>query len=96
VATAGAAGVPLATAGVVELSLSPAATAEGRRSAAASPVDDQPDAPSDTKLELPLPRKLLLKHPGWGSDDTKTFEKDRGGEHTHTHTHTHIVHCLVR
>jgi hypothetical protein len=31
-------------------------------------------------------RKLLLKHPGWGSDDTKTFEKDRGGDHTHTHT----------
>eukprot|EP01047_Picozoa_sp_COSAG01_P067505 COSAG01_NODE_9548_length_2413_cov_4.644339_3_plen_24_part_01 len=24
----------------------------------------------------------MLKHLGWGSDDTKTFEKDRGGEYT--------------
>jgi hypothetical protein len=45
---------------------------------------DAPDDTGDTKLELPPPRKLLLSHPGWGSDDTKTFEKDRGGEHTHT------------
>ena len=47
------------------------------------------DIASPACKELPPPRKLLLKHPGWGSDDTKTFEKDRGGEHTHTHTHTH-------
>jgi histone H3/H4 len=37
-------------------------------------------------------------HPGWRSDDTKTFEVDRGGKGKgdHTHTHTHSVHCLAR
>jgi hypothetical protein len=35
------------------------------------------------------PRKLVLSHLGWRSDDTKTFEKDRGGKGDHTHTHAH-------
>jgi hypothetical protein len=42
------------------------------------------------KPELPPPRKLKLFDGGWKSDDTKTFDTDRGRE-GHTHTHTHIV-----
>jgi hypothetical protein len=54
-------------------------------------VDDQPEEPSDIKLELPPPRKLKTYDGGWSSDDTKTFDKDRGRE-GNTHTHTH---CLL-
>jgi hypothetical protein len=43
-----------------------------------SMVDDQPEEPSDTKLELPPPRKLKLFDAGWKSDDTKAFDTDRG------------------
>jgi hypothetical protein len=87
-ATVGTAEPSQATAGTAGQLPSPVASAKDR-SATASPADDKPDAPDtgDTKPELLAPRKLMLKHLGWGSDDTKTFEKDRGGEHTHTHTH---------
>ena len=96
--------LPLAAAGVEEPSLagSPQAAAgaaglpqvaEGAEGlpqvTAASPVDDHPEEPSDTKLELPPPRKLKLFDAGWKSDDTKTFDTDRGREgDTHTHTHS--------
>jgi hypothetical protein len=63
-----------------------AATSEGAAGAEAMMGGE---TPSDTKLELPPPRKLVLSHPGWRSDDTKVFEKDRGKEgNTHTHTHS--------
>ena len=77
-ATVGAAGLPQVAEG-----------AEGLpQGIAASPADDLPEEPGDTKLELPPPRKLKLYDGGWDSDDTKVFEKDRGKEgNTHTHTH---------
>jgi len=73
------------------VSLWSSGAAEGGNGARPSNIDDKLNAPGgsgDAKLELSLPRKLLLKHPGWGSDGTKTFEKIGGGN-THTHTHTH-------
>jgi hypothetical protein len=51
-------------------------------------VGDQPEEPSDTKLELPPPRKLKLFDAGWKSDDTKTFDTDRGREGDTHNTHT--------
>jgi hypothetical protein len=39
-------------------------------------------------MELPPPLKLKQFDRGWESDDTKTFDKDRGREgDTHTHTY---------
>jgi hypothetical protein len=94
---AGAAGSPTATVGAVAATAGAAGASAKDRSATASPADDKPEAPDtgDTKPELPAPRKLVLSHPGWRSDDTKVFEKDRGKE-GNTHTHTHIVLFLVR
>jgi hypothetical protein len=54
-------GVPLATTDAVGARGMPLATAAAV--GLMSPADDKPDAPDDTgdtKLELPLPRKLLL------------------------------------
>jgi hypothetical protein len=89
-ATVGAAGMPLATGGVA---LSPSIAAVSRD--AASPADDQPEEPSDTKLELPLPRKLKLFARGWKSDDTKTFDTDRGREGDGTRP-TKLTHLLLQ
>jgi hypothetical protein len=88
-ATVEVAGSPQATAGAARLP-QVAEGAEGPpQVTAASPADDQPQEPSDTKLELPPPRKLKLFDAGWKSDDTKTFDTDRGREgDTHTHTHS--------
>eukprot|EP01047_Picozoa_sp_COSAG01_P044524 COSAG01_NODE_4033_length_5415_cov_22.663093_1_plen_409_part_00 len=88
-ATVDVAGSPQAAVGAAGL-LQVAEGAEGLpQVTAASPVDDHPEEPSDTKLELPPPRKLKLFDAGWKSDDTKTFDTDRGREgDTHTHTHS--------
>jgi hypothetical protein len=52
----------------------------------ASPAMEEPEEPSETRLELPPPRQLAkIKHGGWASDDTKTYEIDKRGKHTHTH-----------
>jgi hypothetical protein len=90
----GAAGLPTATAGAAAATAGAAGASAKNRSA--SPADDKPEAPDtgDTKPELPAPRKLVLSHPGWRSDDTKTFEVDRGGKGKGEHTHTH-THCLL-
>jgi hypothetical protein len=52
----------------------------------ASPAMEEPEEPSETRLEeLPPPRQLAkIKHGGWASDDTKTYEIDKRGKHTHT------------
>jgi hypothetical protein len=86
------AGLPQVTAGAA-MSPSPAT---GSWEAATSPVDDQPEEPSDIKLELPPPRKLKIFDGGWSSDDIKTFDKDRGREgNTHTHTHCSLLGKVV-
>jgi hypothetical protein len=88
------AGMPQVTAGVAMSP--PSSSAAGSWEAATSPVDDQSEEPSDIKLELLLPRKLKTYDGGWSSDDTKTFDKDRGTEgNTHTHTHCSLFGKVV-
>jgi hypothetical protein len=44
-----------------------------------------------------MPLKLKVLDRGWKSDDTKTFDRDRGREgDTHTHTHGSLLSKVAR